>query len=117
MRAKTRSPGSRRSSPTIRSTPRVRASERARARNRGRPTRDRMPARAENFAAGLPALAARSPDATALVVQGRTGVRDERTTWRELADRAARMAHGLTAAGVQRGDRVSVFLRPGRDWL
>jgi olefin beta-lactone synthetase len=76
-----------------------------------------VPARAENFAAGLTALAARSPDSTALVVQGRDGARDERTSWRELADRAARMARGLTSAGVRRGDRVSVFLRPGRDWL
>lgn len=71
----------------------------------------------ENFAAGLPALAARSPDATALVVQGRSGAPDERTSWRELADRSARMAHGLTKAGVVRGDRVCIFLRPGRDWI
>jgi acyl-CoA synthetase (AMP-forming)/AMP-acid ligase II len=76
-----------------------------------------VPLAAENFAAGLPALAARSPDATALVVQGLGGARDERTSWRELADRTARMAHGLAAAGVKRGDRACVFLRPGRDWL
>ncbi len=74
------------------------------------------PARA-NFAAGLIDIAQRAPATTALVVQGRPGRADELTSWSELCARTRGLAHGLSRAGVRRGDRVSLFVRPGRDWL
>jgi long-chain acyl-CoA synthetase len=37
-------------------------------------------------------------------------------TWRDYADRAARFAGGLTAAGVRRGDRVVLMLRNRREF-
>ena len=40
-----------------------------------------------------------------------------RLTYRELWDRAARVAGGLRAAGVQRGDRVAIRLGNGVDWV
>lgn len=52
------------------------------------------------------------PDGTALVETG-----GERLTYRELWDRAARVAGGLRAAGVQPGDRVANRLPNGIDWV
>ncbi|MPY99807.1 MAG: AMP-binding protein [Actinophytocola sp.] len=40
-----------------------------------------------------------------------------RLTFRELWDRAARVAGGLRAAGVQHGDRVANLLPAGADWV
>src|SRR5579862_5292884 len=40
-----------------------------------------------------------------------------RLSYRELWDRAARVAGGLRAAGVQRGDRVAIRLGNGVDWV
>jgi long-chain acyl-CoA synthetase len=40
-----------------------------------------------------------------------------RLTYRELWDRAARVAGGLRAAGVRRGDRVALRLGNGADWV
>ncbi len=40
-----------------------------------------------------------------------------RLSYRELWDRAARVAGGLRAAGVQRGDRVALQLGNGVDWV
>src|SRR5260370_21796109 len=40
-----------------------------------------------------------------------------RLTYRELWDRAARVAGGLRAAGVRRGDRVALRLGNGVDWV
>ncbi len=40
-----------------------------------------------------------------------------RLTYRQLWDRAARVAGGLRAAGVQRGDRVGNLLPAGADWV
>jgi amino acid adenylation domain-containing protein len=48
--------------------------------------------------------ARRLPDKVALVCQG------ERTTYRELDERSNALAHALRRRGVQRGDRVVVFL-------
>lgn len=71
-----------------------------------------------NFAADLIEIAARKPDAPALIVQGRgAGAADSRVSWKELCERSSAFAHGLVELGVARGDRVSVFVRPGRDWL
>ena len=53
--------------------------------------------------------AAEHPDKTAVVTE------DERLSYRELADRAARLARGLQERGVRRGDRVAVYLENSAD--
>jgi acyl-CoA synthetase (AMP-forming)/AMP-acid ligase II len=53
-----------------------------------------------------------SPDAEALVELG-----GERVPYRQLWDRAARVAGGLRAAGVGPGDRVANRLPNGNDWV
>jgi len=60
----------------------------------------------------LRAAVDRHPDRTALVELG-----GERLTYRELWDRAARVAGGLRAAGVGPGDRVANRLPNGNDWV
>jgi long-chain acyl-CoA synthetase len=52
-----------------------------------------------------------SPDAESVVEVG-----GERLTYRELWDRSARVAGGLRAAGIERGDRVAIRLGNGVDW-
>ena len=59
----------------------------------------------------LRATVDRVPDAEAIVELG-----GERVSYRELWDRAARVAGGLRAAGVERGDRVAIQLGNGLDW-
>src|ERR1700726_2575294 len=54
----------------------------------------------------------RCPDTEALAETGG----GPRLTYRELWDRAARVAGGLRAGGVQRGDRVALRLGNGVDW-
>jgi long-chain acyl-CoA synthetase len=54
----------------------------------------------------------RYPDAEALVEVG-----GQRLTYRQLWDRAARVAGGLVAAGVGRGERVANVLPAGVDWV
>ncbi|QJY46845.1 class I adenylate-forming enzyme family protein [Pseudonocardia broussonetiae] len=56
-------------------------------------------------------LAARTPSAEAVV--GPEG----RLTYAELADRTARFASFLTAAGLRRGDRVGILLPNGLRWI
>src|SRR4051812_36518863 len=51
------------------------------------------------------------PEAEALVELG-----GDRVSYRQLWDRAARVAGGLRAGGVERGDRVAIRLRNGNDW-
>ena len=40
----------------------------------------------------------------------------ERLTYQQLWDRAARVAGGLRALGIERGDRVGIRLANGNDW-
>ena len=60
----------------------------------------------------LQATVDRGPDATALVEVG-----GEALTWGELWQRAVRVAGGLREAGVNRGDRVTIRLPNGADWV
>ncbi len=53
-----------------------------------------------------------NPEGEALVEVG-----GERLTYRQLWDRAARLAGGLAAGGVDRGDRVAILLPAGVDWV
>src|SRR5690349_22800742 len=52
------------------------------------------------------------PDGEALVEVG-----GRRLTYRQLWDRAARVAGGLAAGGVARGDRVAILLPAGAQWV
>ena len=54
----------------------------------------------------------RDPDATAIVEVG-----GERLTFAQMWDRAARVAGGLRAAGLERGDRAAILLPNGVEWV
>jgi long-chain acyl-CoA synthetase len=58
------------------------------------------------------ASVARRPDTECIVVVG-----GERVTYQELWDRSARVAGGLAAAGVGRGDRVANRYPNGLEWV
>jgi long-chain acyl-CoA synthetase len=66
----------------------------------------------QNLTQMLRSAVERRPDGEALVELG-----GERVTYRQLWDRAARVAGGLRAAGVQPGDRVANRLPNGNDWV
>jgi acyl-CoA synthetase (AMP-forming)/AMP-acid ligase II len=66
-----------------------------------------------NVASHLESTAARSPGTTAVLEPRGRGWRA--TTYAELAGRSRRIAAGFSDAGVARGDRVAVFVRPGAD--
>src|SRR6201987_3078196 len=55
------------------------------------------------------------PDSEALVELTARGA--DRLTYRQLWDRASRVAGGLRAAGVRTGDRVAVRYPAGIDWV
>ncbi len=57
------------------------------------------------------AAVAAQPDGIALVELG-----GERVTYQQLWDRAAVVAGGLRASGIERGDRVAIHLPNGNDW-
>jgi acyl-CoA synthetase (AMP-forming)/AMP-acid ligase II len=66
----------------------------------------------QNLVQMLRAAVDAQPDAEALVELG-----GERITYRQLWDRASRVAGGLRAAGVAPGDRVANRLGNGNDWV
>ncbi|MGY2066052.1 class I adenylate-forming enzyme family protein [Blastococcus sp. SYSU DS0619] len=66
----------------------------------------------QNLVQLLRAAVEASPDAEALVELG-----GDRITYRQLWDRASRVAGGLRAAGVAPGDRVADRLPNGTDWV
>lgn len=69
-----------------------------------------------NVGAFLPATARAHPEVAAVVAPG--GARGWRTTtYAELDARAAAIAHGLRAEGLDRGDRVALLVRPGLDLI
>jgi acyl-CoA synthetase (AMP-forming)/AMP-acid ligase II len=71
----------------------------------------RYSARPSSLVAMLRHSVERAPDQLALVEVG-----GGRLTYREMWDRAARVAGGLRAGGVGRGDRVAIRLANGLDW-
>ncbi|HTX30096.1 MAG TPA: AMP-binding protein [Solirubrobacteraceae bacterium] len=60
----------------------------------------------------LRASVERDPGARAIAEVG-----GETLTYEELWDRAARVAGGLRAAGLERGDRAAILLPNGADWV
>ncbi len=73
------------------------------ARYRGRP---------DSLVHMLRASVERDPDALAIAEVG-----GERLTFTQLWDRSTRVAGGLRAAGLQRGDRAAILLPNGLDWV
>ena len=68
-----------------------------------------------NVAARLPALARDDPNGVAVVApDGRSW---SRTSWAELDARSDAIAHGLARAGLARGDRTCLFVRPSAEWV
>src|SRR5215813_1277064 len=67
--------------------------------------------RADSLVAMLRATVDKSPDHEAIVELG-----GERINYRQLWDRAARVAGGLKENGIDRGDRVAIRLGNGLDW-
>ena len=55
--------------------------------------------------------ASQTPDAIALVFQGRE------TTWREIDALSNRLAHGLSVLGMQKGDRVAAILANSLEFI
>lgn len=71
-----------------------------------------------NIAAFLPWRAAQIPDAAAVVAPDRRAADGwSRTTYAELEARSNRIATGLAAAGVERGMRVCLFVKPGPELI
>ncbi len=69
-----------------------------------------------NVASFLPSMARRDPHGIALVApHGRGGWR--RTSWAELDAKSDAIARGLARAGLARGDRTCLFVRPDADWI
>jgi len=69
-----------------------------------------------NVAAYLPSMARRNPNGIALVTPD-TGGGWTRSTWAELDARSDAIASGLSRAGLARGDRTCLFVRPNADWV
>ncbi|MEM6567102.1 MAG: fatty acid CoA ligase family protein [Planctomycetota bacterium] len=70
-----------------------------------------------NIASHLPRGAAERPDAAAVVTPGQKPGEWRTTTYAELEALSNRIANGLREAGVERGMRVCLFVRPGRDLI
>ncbi len=68
--------------------------------------------RSDSLVHMLRASVERDPDAESIVEVG-----GERLTFGQLWDRSARVAGGLQAAGVQRGDRAAILLPNGVEWV
>jgi olefin beta-lactone synthetase len=66
-----------------------------------------------NIAEFLPEMAARQPDATAILCPW--GKRGGRLSYRELEERTNRIARGLAAVGIGRGVRTVLMVPPGLD--
>ena len=69
---------------------------------------------AQNLVHVLQATTAAHGERTAIVELGSA---DGRVSYGDLWQRAARVAGGLVATGLERGDRVAVRLPNGADWV
>jgi acyl-CoA synthetase (AMP-forming)/AMP-acid ligase II len=72
----------------------------------------RYSARPPSLVAMLADSVERGPDALAVAEVG-----GERVTYAQLWERASRVAGGLRAMGLERGDRVAIVLPNGLDWV
>ena len=74
-----------------------------------------------NIASYLPAMAARQPDALAVVVQGGRGSNGEfvyrKYSARELDEDSDRIAHGLAQTGIGRGVRTVLMVKPSIEFF
>src|SRR5262245_50414440 len=68
----------------------------------------------DNIGDRLRQQARRAPQQTAVITP--RGSQWKRTSFGELAATSSSIAHGLVRAGVRRGDRVCVFVRPSETW-
>jgi len=68
-----------------------------------------------NVSSLVRAQARRAPEQTALITPERRTWR--RTSFAQLERRIDLVAHALRRAGLARGDRVLVFVRPGPEWV
>src|SRR5687767_3680965 len=78
-------------------------------------------ARSVNIASYLPRMAARQPDKRAIVFpEGRDArgrVAYTQLSYRQLDEEANRLARGFLAAGVQRGSRAILMVRPSLEFV
>ena len=72
----------------------------------------RYAGRPESLVDMLRSSVERDPGAEAVVEVG-----GERLTFQQLWDRAARVAGGLRASGLEKGDRAAIVLANGVDWV
>jgi acyl-CoA synthetase (AMP-forming)/AMP-acid ligase II len=72
----------------------------------------RYTGRSDSIVAMLRTSVERDPEATAIVEVG-----GQRLRYGELWDRASRVAGGLRAAGLERGDRAAILLGNCADWV
>lgn len=74
-----------------------------------------------NVALHLPGMAHQVPDQPAIILAAGRGTgkraRHAQLTFRELEARSNRYADGLTQAGIERGTRVLVMVRPGLEFI
>jgi len=68
-----------------------------------------------NTARYLPEMAAKAPDQMAVIAATPSGW--ERITYGQLERRSNAIARGMAARGVRKGDRASLFVRPGIDLI
>ncbi|MEM7436352.1 MAG: fatty acid CoA ligase family protein [Myxococcota bacterium] len=74
----------------------------------------------ETVADVLPTMAASQPDTVAMYLPTKRRGRDglvvyEQVTYRELDERSDRIAAGLRAIGIERGDRAALMVRPSAE--
>src|SRR5262252_1601990 len=70
------------------------------------------PLSSQTIGAAFTSVAARQPDALALVARHQ-GIR---LTYAELADEVERVALGLLALGIEKGDRVGIWSQTCAEW-
>jgi len=67
--------------------------------------------RSSSIGAAFDEIAGRYPDKEALICE------DQRITYRQLKERSAQVARGLMALGVEKGEKVSVWMNNNPEWV